>query len=68
MFFRFILLAVLVYFSINLIRRFLTTTFKNQQPRNPFSSPRNSSSSPRLDQIEDADFTEITDESKTSEK
>jgi len=68
MFFRFILLAVLVYFSINLVRRFLTTTFRNQQPRNPFSPPSNSGRTPRLDHIEDADFTEITDESKTSEK
>jgi hypothetical protein len=66
MFFRLILLAILVYFSINFFRRFLVRVIQGQQQRNPFTNSGNTPRSPKLEHIEEADFTEIIDESKTS--
>lgn len=68
--FRLLLLGALVYFSIKIFRRFLLIQ-AGQRQSNPFTSSfnrtnrGNQTSTSKLDHIEDADFTEIKDNSTT---
>lgn len=69
---RLLLLSLLIYFSFKVFRRFLVSQI-SQNNSNPFfsnfqSQRPNQSVKEKLNQIEDADFTEIIDETKQSDQ